>query len=116
MRKRYTEEQRAELVRLVADEGMSTRRAAARVKVPDSTAYHWVQRAEHSRGRRKTNSIEAPGATEAQGAPTFVRLVRAETQRAAVYVRVGAAMLEVREGFNAELLRQVVAALTEGPP
>jgi hypothetical protein len=53
-----------------------------------------------------------------RAAPTevaFARLVPANAHAVALTVRVGAAAVEVRAGFDAALLRAVVAALTEVP-
>lgn len=116
MRKHYTDEQRAELVRLVLDEALSLRRGAARLDVADSTAYHWVKRAAVARGRAKRQSRSNPPPPGDRVAPTFVQLMRAGASRSVLHVRIGAAVLEVGNAFDAELLRQVVAALAEAAP
>ncbi|MEZ4363705.1 MAG: transposase [Kofleriaceae bacterium] len=108
MRRRYTDEQRAELVRLVLDEAMPQRRAAARLRVAESTAHHWVRRAAAAR-QRTAGSLRRD---DEPAPPTFARLVRASPP-AALLLRVGPVSLEVSPGFDVELLRQVVAALTE---
>lgn len=140
MRKHYTEEQRAEVVRLVREEKVSFRRAAAQVGVAEATAYYWVKRAMASAGSRAAgpaNSVGKPGARAAgrpsrqvpassrqqaaaapamRAAPTevaFARLVPASEHTVALTVRVGAAAIDVRAGFDAALLRAVVAALAE---
>lgn len=43
--------------------------------------------------------------------PTFVRVVPSSTVATALAVRVGAAEIQVRRGFDPELLRAVVAAI-----
>jgi ABC-type amino acid transport substrate-binding protein len=43
--------------------------------------------------------------------PNFVRVVRSGDLPAAILVRVGSAEVEVRRGFDADLLRAVVRAL-----
>ena len=54
----------------------------------------------------------APIATRA---PKFVRLVTGSRQhRGAITVHVGAATMRVEAGFDAELLRAVVSALSAG--
>ena len=116
MRKHYTDEQRTELVRLVLDEGVSLRRAAAQMEVADSTAYYWVKQAAVARGRAKRRSRTSRPSPADRAVPTFVQLVRAEASRGLLRVRIGAATVEVGNGFDAELLRQVVAALTEAAP
>jgi transposase-like protein len=94
MRRRYTDDERRELVELVKSGRATTREAAARLGVTASTAYWWMKRA--------------------HGEPTFVRLVRASEAEAAIAVRVGRAEIEVRRGFDVELLRAVVEALGGG--
>ena len=116
MRKHYTDEQRAELVRWVMDEGLPLRRAAARLEVADSTAYHWVKRAEAMRGRARRRPRTSPPPSADRAAPTFVQLVRVGARHRSVLVRIGPATVEVSEVFDAELLRQVVAALAEATP
>lgn len=114
MRKHYTDEQRAELVRLVLEEDLSLRRAAARLQVADSTAYYWVKRAS-ARSRGKQRQRITPPTADLAG-PAFVQLVRAGSRHNVLHVRVGAATVEVGAGFDAELLRQVVAVLAEVAP
>lgn len=54
----------------------------------------------------------APSSTRAQ---KFVRLVRAGTSvREGITLQIGAAMIRVEAGFDAELLRAVVSALSVG--
>jgi len=63
--------------------------------VPVSTAYQWM---------RATTAKAAP-------APTFVEVVAERSTPSAITVRIGAAEIEVRAGFDARLLREVVDAL-----
>jgi len=72
--------------------------AARRLGIKPSTAYGWLRRA---RGRDAEMGREAP---------TFLQL-RAPPVRSALTVRIGAAVVEVRPGFDAALLREVVEAL-----
>lgn len=113
MRRRYTGEQRSDLIDLVTTEGATVAEAAKRLGVTASTAYHWMKQA----------GAEAPGrrSTERHGlwtrppvSPTFVRLVRAGDLAATIAVRIGGAEIEVRRGFDADLLRAVVQALGGG--
>jgi len=46
--------------------------------------------------------------------PTFVRLVRAGDLATTVAVRIGGAEIQVRHGFDSDLLRAVVQALQGG--
>lgn len=115
MRNHYTDEQRAELERLVLDEALSLRRAAARLHVADSTAYYWVKRAASARSRGKQRQRITPPTADLAG-PAFVQLVRAGSRHNVLHVWVGAATVEVGAGFDAELLRQVVAVLAEVAP
>ena len=65
---------------------------AKRMGVTPSSAYLWMK-----------------AATPAPGAPMFARV--APARRASLRLEVGGAALVVETGFDAELLRQVVAAL-----
>ncbi len=119
MRKHYTTAQRAELTSLVATGRVSPRGAAARLGVPESTAYYWL-RSE----RRRAPAAPAPGRPRPKARPAdlrvaqppFARLVRAADSASPLTLRVGAVTLEVRPGFDATLLREVVAALLEATP
>ena len=80
------------------------RKAAARLSIATSTASYWVRRtANKARQVRQRNARP----------PAFARLVR-EHEVASIEVRVGGATLHVAPGFDADLLRAVVAALREG--
>jgi transposase-like protein len=107
MRRHYTAEQRAELVDLVAS-GRSVTEAAAHFGIGTSTASYWVRRAA-AKARQLRQRDARPGAVP----PAFVRLVR-EREVASIEVRVGGATVHVAPGFDADLLRSVVAALREG--
>jgi transposase-like protein len=109
MRRHYTAEQRTQLVDLVTSGRATVSQAAARLDVGTSTASYWVRRAIAEAGSPRQRSATAPGAKP----PTFVRLVR-EREVASIEVRIGGAMLHVTTGFDADLLRAVVAALREG--
>jgi transposase-like protein len=93
----YERDVRDELVSAVK-RGESTGVAARRLGVNPSTAYKWMQR-----------SREAEAALPTR----FVRLVRAPAKESALVVRIGATAIEVRSGFDATLLRAVIAALEE---
>jgi|WetSurMetagenome_2_1015567.scaffolds.fasta_scaffold251512_1 transposase-like protein len=105
MRRRYTKEQRSQLVELVTGSDVAVPEAAARLGVGASAAYNWVA---ESRTLRKSKP-----ARPATG-PTFVRLVPSAAADTAIAVRVGGAEIQVRPGFDGELLREVVATLAEG--
>lgn len=68
--------------------------AAARLGVQVSTAYRWLR------------TLPAPAP-----APAFAPVVAAPAAGARLRVEVGAAAIEVEPGFDADLLRAVVAAL-----
>lgn len=108
MRRYYTAEQRGQLLDLVAS-GHSVREAAARLGIATSTASYWV--------RRATGKARQLRQREAQRGepPAFARLVR-EHEVASIEVRVGGATIQVGPGFDAELLRAVVAALRGETP
>jgi transposase-like protein len=106
MRRRYTKEQRAELVELVAGGDMTVAEAAARVGVTSSSAYNWMA---------EDRKLRKPSAAGRARKPTFVRLVpSACAPNATVTVRVGVAEIQVGRGFDRELLQAVVATLAEG--
>ena len=102
MRRRYTKEQRTQLVDLVAVGDVTVPEAAARLGVTSSAAYNWV--AENRKQRR-------PNVVGRVAGPTFVRLVPSGAKDATITVRVGEAEIQVRPGFDGELLRAVVASL-----
>jgi transposase-like protein len=111
MRRKYTEKQRSELVKLVTAGGATVSEAAARLGVTPSTAYYWTKSATAAapwRARRSHGSSGWPPA-----APAFARVVSSGEAGAAIVVRVGAAEIQVRRDFDAELLRGVVEALRE---
>lgn len=81
--------------------GESVVGAARRLGVGESTAYRWVKLS-----REKT----APKPT-----PRFVELMPAAALQGSVVVRVAQIEIEVRPGFDASLLREVVCALEGGP-
>lgn len=122
MRKHYTTAQRAELTSLVASGQVTPRTAAARMGVPESTAYYWLRAGSRraaavalaSRSTRSGASARRP--VPSLRAPTFARLVRAVDGASLLTLRVGEFTLEVRPGFDAALLRAVIAALTEPVP
>ncbi len=89
-------DERGELIRAV-QRGEAATTAAARLGVPASTAYRWLRAI-------ADRALVTP-------APTFVEVVAERTARSAILVRVGAAEIEVRAGFDARLLREVARAL-----
>lgn len=104
MRRRYTKEQRTQLVDLVAGSDVAVAEAAARLGVTSSAAYNWVA---ESRKQRRPDDVRGVAG------PTFVRLVPSAATDATIAVRVGEAEIQVRRGFDGELLRAVVASLGE---
>jgi transposase-like protein len=112
MRKHYTGKQRTELVDMVRSGGTTVAEAAARLGVAPSTAYYWVRGTATGRGRRSRQAREAKATL--LGQPTFVRVVSSGGVDAVMAVRVGAAEIQVRRNFDAELLRAVVEALGGG--
>jgi transposase-like protein len=85
---------RGELIRAVQQRGEAVSVAAARMGVPVSTAYHWM---------RVAKALPP--------APTFVEVLAERATRSGMLIRIGSAEIEVREGFDARLLREVVEAL-----
>jgi transposase-like protein len=84
---------RGELIRAVA-RGETVAAAALRLGVAVSTAYQW------------NRSAARPAPT-----PTLVEVVPEHATSSVIHVRIGAAEIEVRAGFDARLLREVVDAL-----
>lgn len=109
MRRRYTREERDELIRAVTRRREPVAAAAARLGTSVSTAFRWLRAA-----------AAADDAPRAAKAPTFVELVPASVnvraREARLTVRVGCAEIEVAAGFDAALLRAVVAALAGDAP
>jgi len=93
MRKQYTVEDRGRLIAEVRATGEPVKKVADRLGVSVSSAYLWLK--------------DAPA-----NAPKFAELVRLPSTAAAeLAVQVGPATIRVGAGFDAELLRSVVAAL-----
>jgi transposase-like protein len=92
MRKQYTAEQREKLIAEVRA-GETVRVVAKRMGVTSSSAYLWMKAA------APTSSM-----------PMFARVVPARVS--SLRLQVGGAAVVVEAGFDAELLRQVVAALS----
>lgn len=111
MRRRYTGEQRLELIDLVMTEGATVAMAAKRLGVTASTAYHWVKQAGAASPRRRFAERHGLSRTRPPTLPAFARLVTTDDLAATIAVRIGGAEVQVRRGFDAELLRAVVVAL-----
>jgi transposase-like protein len=115
MRKHYTGEQRSELIDLVTTRRATVSAAAKQLGVTASTAYQWMKQAGAGGPRpRATERHARSGTRQALVPPTFARLVRAGDLTSTIAVRVGGAKVEVRRGFDADLLRAVVQALGGG--
>ena len=114
MHRRYTGEQRSELVELVAAGQSTLPDAAARLDVPYSTASYWVRKAGKRLGARKATRTARLAQGRSVTSPTFVQLVRAGDTGATLGVRIGGAEIQVRRGFDGQLLRAVVEALRGG--
>lgn len=95
MRKRYSKEVRERVIAEVHSTGEPVRTVAERLGVCVSSAHRWIKKA-------------VPGPS----APAFARLLPARAAtRASLTVEVGRATIRVDAGFDAELLREVIAAL-----
>jgi transposase-like protein len=92
MRKQYTAEQREKLTAAVRA-GESVRTVATRMGVTPSSAYLWMKEA-----------------AAVSSAPTFARVVPARVS--SLRLQLGGGVVVVEAGFDPELLRQVVAALS----
>jgi transposase-like protein len=97
MRKRYTAEQREQLVAEVRKTGESVQAVADRLGVTASSAHLWMKKA-----------------SAARSAPVFARVVRTPTPAGrSLTLEVGRARVRVEPGFDAALLREVVTALSD---
>lgn len=105
MPSQYTDKQRSDLIGLVVDGQATVPEAAARFGVAISTAYQWLKQ------RRAKRGAVAVTMADAAVVPTFARLVPSIAARGDLVVKVGGAEIQVRHGFDAELLRAVVSAL-----
>jgi transposase-like protein len=115
MRRRYTHEQRCELIDLVTEGGATVPEAAARLEVPHSTAYKWLRNTTARPARAGKAARAARSAGELAATPsTFVQLVRAGEVSPMITVQISGAAIEVRRGFDAAVLRSVVEALRGG--
>jgi transposase-like protein len=113
MRRQYTSEQRSKLVELVTGGQATVPEAAARLGVAPATAYYWLKK--QVVGRRGAQGRRGGRRGADQGAATtFVRLVPSVAADAAIAIRVGGTEIQVRRGFDGDLLRAVVTALLEG--
>ena len=98
MRNQYTAEQREKLIAEVRATGERVGVVAKRLGVTPSSAYLWMK---------------AAAGSSTPGAPVFARVVR--SRPSPLRLEVGGAALLIEAGFDAELLRQVVAALSVTP-
>jgi len=103
MSKQYTEAERRRFFDEVRASGESIEAVAKRFCIGKSTAYKWYQHAKEGKG-----AVESPPPGPKL---KFARVVPKSCS--AVFVEIGGATLRVEAGFDAELLRGVVAALDE---
>ena len=95
MRRRYTARQREQLIEAVRTSGEPVAAAAERLGVTASTAYFWMKAARATRP------------------PQFARLVpESGPVPASLVLRVRGVAIRVKAGFDADLLRAVVSALS----
>src|ERR1044071_8594094 len=115
MRRHYPAEKRAQLVELVTSTGTSIAAAAAELGVQKSTASYWVRKARKPTRRAGSSRSRTPATASAAIAAeqTFARVVRASAIGSSIEVWIGKVAIQVGPGFDAELLRAVVAALSE---
>lgn len=110
MRKQYTGKQRSELVDLVRSGRATVAQAASRLGVTPSTAYYWTRAGAPTDGERRTLRSRRERWHPLNEA-RFVRVVPSGAAVEAIAVKVGAAEVQVRRGFDPEFLRAVVEAL-----
>jgi transposase-like protein len=111
MRKHYTGRQRSDLVSLVRNGRATVREAAERLGVAPSTAYYWMRGAARVAAPKRLR----PAKERLAAAPAFVRVVPSGDFEVSVAVRIGGGVeIQLRHGFDADLLRAVVEALRGG--
>jgi transposase-like protein len=98
------------LVDLVRSGRATVAEAASHLGVTPSTAYYWTRAAGATDAERRSLTVT----DQAASGPTFVRVVPSGAVATAIVVRIGAAEIQVRRGFDPELLRAVVEALDGG--
>lgn len=97
MGKRYKAKERDRLLEAVRTSGEPVKVIAKRLGVKESTAYYWMKRSRRAEP------------------PTFARLIPSgATSPASLSIDVGGLVIRVGAGFDAGLLREVVAALRGG--
>lgn len=97
MRKRYTTEERERLIEEVRSTGEPVRVVAERLGICVSSAFRWTK-----------------DARAVPRAPTFARVLPSTAAAsAALRLEVGRVTVRVDTGFDPDLLRRVVAALSE---
>jgi transposase-like protein len=98
MGKRHTARERERLIELVRTSGSPVKVVAERLGISASTAYLWVKRAP-----------ESPQVA-------FARVVPVSSSGGPkLTVAVGDAVIQLEPGFDSDLLRQVVSALSRVP-
>ena len=101
MRKHYTERQKSDFVALATSGRATISEAAAQLEVRPSTAYYWM------RARASTSKLSI-------ATPTFARVVPSGDSDAGIILRISSVEIQVRHGFDPELLKDVVEALRRG--
>lgn len=94
MKERYRAKERERLVEAVLKTGAPIKEVAEQLGVKVATAYYWVKKA-----RQKKR-------------PQFAMVVPSRQESSVLRVEVEGAFLHLERGFDAELLRDVVAALS----
>ena len=95
MGKRYRSRERERLIETVRASGAPVKAVAEQLGVKTATAYLWMKRAREAK------------------APRFAMVVPTTRPRGSTLsVEVGGAIIRLESGFDAELLREVVSALS----
>ena len=99
MARRHTARKRAKLIELVRTSGSPVKAVAQEMGVSVSTAYLWMR--------------QAPAAPK----PMFARVVPTSSlgTKPKLMVEVGGGIIQLEPGFDTDLLRQVVSALSRVP-
>ena len=89
-------------------------KAAGRLGIPLSTAYNWARKAaKQPQKPPKATQARKPAKLPSADPSTFVQLIRAKDTGSVIEVRLGHTRIQVRPGFDAQLLRAVIELLQE---
>ena len=102
------------MIDLVTTGRRSISEAAAQLGIPPSTASYWARKAaKESQKPPKAAQARKPAKPPSADPSPFVQLIRAKDTGSVIEVRLGHTRIQVRPGFDAQLLRAVIELLQE---